>query len=282
MNKTLTTNFSITDRKAALVLTLLVLAFVVLTLTQDFLRSDLKNSAFYFSESLMFSSFWWLFAPLLFAQYFAVKRKNRMRVEFQVAIIILPIFLHVFAFPFLVWVLSALFYYHTYSFQQTFRYTLSEHLYLLILLYSIPVLALQIFSKKAKLAAPVSETQKESNVNQFISSIMISEGNKKHNIIVSEILYFSATPPYINLHLEGRKYLHNETLKSISIKLNPAHFVRIHKSTIVNIKIVASYTTRLNGDYDVMLKNNVQLRVSRNFATNFKNQFNKTHHLTIK
>jgi hypothetical protein len=31
--------------------------------------------------------------------------------------------------------------------------------------------------------------------------------------------------------------------------------------------MVASYTTRLNGDYDLKMKNNVQLRVSRNFAT---------------
>jgi len=282
MNKILTIKFDITDRKAAFVLTLLVFAFVVLTLTQDFLRSDLKNSAFYFSESFMFSSFWWLFAPLLFIQYFAVKRKNKKRLEFQVAVIFSPIFLHLFAFPFLVWVLSTVFYYHTYSFQQTFRYTLSEHLYLLVLIYSIPVLTFQFFSKKAKLVEPVSETQNENILNQFISTILISDGNKKHSIIVSEILYFSANPPYINLQLEGKKYLHNETLKSISIKLNSEQFVRVHKSTIVNIKMVASYTTRLNGDYDLTMKNNVQLRVSRNFATDFKNLFNKTHHLTTK
>ena len=282
MNKILTTKFGITDKKTFFVLTLLVLATVTLTLTQDFLRSDLKNSAFYFSESVMFSSFWWLFAPLLFTQYFVVKHKNKKRLEFHVAIIILPIFIQLFAFPFLVWVLSSVFYYHTYSFQQTFRYTLSEHLYLLVLIYSIPVSTFQFFSKKSKLAAPVSETQNERTLNQFISTIVVSDGNKKLSIIVSEILYFSANPPYINLHLEGKKYLHNETLKSISIKLNSEQFVRVHKSTITNIKMVASYTTRLNGDYDLTMKNNVQLRVSRNFATDFKNLFNKTHHLTTE
>jgi two-component system response regulator LytT len=282
MNKFLKIKFGFTDRKAAFLLMLLVLAFVVMTLTQDLLRSVLKNSAFYFSESFLFSSFWWLFAPLLFTQYFAAKHKTKKRFEFQVAVIFTPIFLHLFAFPFLVWVLSAVFYYHTYAFQETFRYTLSEHLYLLVLIYSIPVITFQFFSKKAKFVAPVSETQNENILNQFISTILISEGNKKHSILVSEILYFSASPPYINLHLEGKKYLHTETLKSISNKLNAEQFVRVHKSTIVNIKMVASYTTRLNGDYDLTLKNNVQLRVSRNFATDFKNQFNKTHHLTTK
>ncbi len=281
MYKILITKFSITDRRVAFVLTLLVLAFVVLTLTQDFLRSDLKNSAFYFPESFMFSSFWWLFAPLLFTQYFAIKHKNKKRLEFQVAVILLPILLHLFAFPFVVWVLSKVFYYHTYSFQQTFRYTLSEYLYLLVLLYSIPLLVFHFFTK-IKLVKTISETQSESITTQYISTLVVPDRNSKTSIAVSEILYFSANPPYINIHLEGKKYLHNETLKSISIKLNPEQFVRVHKSTIINIKMVISYTTRLNGDYDLTMKNNVQLRVSRNFATDFKNLFNKTHHLTTK
>lgn len=282
MNKILTTKFGITDRKAAFVLTMLVLALVVMTLTQDFLRSELKNSAFYFSESFMFSSFWWLFAPLLFTQHFVVKHKSKMRLVFQVAVIILPIFLHLFAYPFIVWVLSTVFYYHTYPFQQTFRYTLSEHLNQLVLFYSIPVFAFQYYYRKTKLEKTVSDTQNLGATNQFVGTILVSDGNKKHKIVVSEILYFSASPPYINIHCEGKKYIHNETLKSIAIKLDPEYFLRVHKSTIVNIKMVVSYTTRFNGDYDLTMKNNLQLRVSRNFATDFKNLFGKTHHLTTK
>jgi DNA-binding LytR/AlgR family response regulator len=155
-------------------------------------------------------------------------------------------------------------------------------LYLLIILYSIPVLIFQYFTKKKNKAAVYAETQNGIAINPFISTIIVSEGNKKQSIAVSEILYFSANPPYINIHLEGKKYLHNETLKSISNKLNPEQFVRIHKSTLVQIKMVASLTTRLNGDYDLILKNNVQLRLSRNFAADFKNLFIKTHQHTTK
>ena len=150
----------------------------------------------------------------------------------------------------------------------------------MLLIYAIPVLVFQFYLKKVKLAGSINNNQIECALNQYISTILVSDGNKKHNITVTEIIYFSANPPYINLYLEGKKCLHHETLKSISTKLNPDQFVRVHKSTIVNIKKVASYTTRLNGDYDLMMKNNVQLRVSRNFATDFKNLFNKTHHVT--
>jgi LytTr DNA-binding domain len=281
MESALTSKLSITNRKTVFVLTLAVLVFVLLTLTQDFLRANLKNSAFYFSESFLFSSFWWIFVPLLFVQYSVIKNRNTPKLEFQIAIIVLPIVIHLLAFPLLVWILSKTFYYHTYAFQQVVRYTLSEHLYLLVLLYSLPILAFQYFSNK--ISKEEISTIKESNdARQFIDTILVAEGNKKHVIAVSEICYFAANPPYITIYANDEKHLHNETLKSISTKLNPQQFVRIHKSTIVNIKMVAAYTTRLNGDYDLTMKNHTLLRVSRNFAADFKSLFHKTHQVTTE
>ncbi len=282
MKNKLTIKLGIVDRNAIFVLILLFLAFVVLTVAQDFLQSDLNNSAFYFSESLLFSSFWWIFAPLLFVQYIILRRRIIRRLTLHIALILLPIIVHLFAFPFLVWTISRIFYYHTFAFQQTFRYTLSEHLYLLVLFYSIPDLVFQFFVKKEKSVKSVPETQSQSTQNKYINAVVVAEGYKKLSITVSDIFYFSANPPYINIHLENKKYLHDETLKSVSLKLNPDQFVRVHKSTILNIKKVVSYKSRLNGDYDLTMKNNTVLRLSRNYTTNFKNLFNKIHHLTIK
>lgn len=282
MKNKLTIKLGIVDRNAIFVLIPLFLAFVVLTVAQDFLQSDLNNSAFYFSESLLFSSFWWIFAPLLFVQYIILRRRIIRRLTLHIALILLPIIVHLFAFPFLVWTISRIFYYHTFAFQQTFRYTLSEHLYLLVLFYSIPDLVFQFFVKKEKSVKSVPETQSQSTQNKYINAVVVAEGYKKLSITVSDIFYFSANPPYINIHLENKKYLHDETLKSVSLKLNPDQFVRVHKSTILNIKKVVSYKSRLNGDYDLTMKNNTVLRLSRNYTTNFKNLFNKIHHLTIK
>jgi len=282
MNRILSIKLNITDKRVILVLTQLVFISAILALTQDFLRAHFKNSAFYFSEAFMFSSFWWLFAPLLFMQYFAVRNKNITQLNFQVAVIILPIIFHLLTFPFLVWVLSKVFYYHTYSFYQTLRYTISEHLYLLALIYSIPALAFQFFTRNKNLAEALTDRKIENLTNQFINTVVVSEGHKKLTVMVSEIVYLSSNSPYINIHLTSKKFLQNETLKSISAKLNPEQFVRVHKSTIVNIAMVASYSTRLNGDYDLTMKNGTQLRLSRNFAANFKDLFTKSHRLTTE
>jgi len=269
------------NRKVVFILLLSVLVFVVLALAQDLLTARLKNSAFYFSEAFMFSSFWWIFAPLLFAQYLVLKKRYPARTGSWLLLVIVPTVIHLFAFPFLVWLLSKLFYYHTYRFQQTFNYTLSEHTYLLVLFYALPVAARPFFIKKASPGETMTDVQKNEAV-PFLYSILVSEGNKKLAIDIAAIQYFSANPPYINIYYQDKRYLHAGALKAISRELNPEQFVRIHRSTIVNMQMVASYTTRLNGDYDLLLNNNIQLRVSRNYAADFKNAFSKTHRFAAK
>ena len=278
MSNALTTKFTTADKKIAATLLVCTFAFVALIVGQDFLRAYLNGSAFYFSESFMFSTFWWLFAPLLFAQYNLINRIQLRHIGIRIALIISPFLIHLFAFPFVVWLISKIVYYHTYAFLQTLTYAFSEHVYLLIGIYSIPLLAYQYFYEKT--TQEIIGKQLQSVVGPEINTILVTEGGKKLTIPVQEILYFSAASPYISIHTEGKKYLYNESLKSITSKLNKEQFVRVHKSTLVNIDMVASYSSRLNGDYDLVMKNKVKLRVSRNFAADFKQRFQQSHHLT--
>jgi hypothetical protein len=59
---------------------------------------------------------------------------------FQMPILmILPVGLHLVLFPSLVWRISELFFDHTFRFERTLRYTISEHLYLIFAFYGLPV-----------------------------------------------------------------------------------------------------------------------------------------------
>ncbi len=282
MNLQLPTKNYITNKRAFAILILFVASSVLLTVTQDVLWSTLNNSAFYFSESFMFSSFWWIFIPFIYGQYLLVQIKNSNRLAFKALLISIPILLHFYAFPLLVWVISELFYYHTYEIEKTLQYTLSEHLYKLILGYSIPIFVYQQLNAKAQTTKTVIVSDSQIIEPNFATSIMVSEGDKRKNIAVTDILYFTANTPYINIYLNGKKYLQSETLKSISEKLNIKIFIRVHKSTIVNIQQVQSYTSRLNGDYDLTMSDGSQLRVSRNFASDFKKKFQGSHRFTTK
>ena len=258
----------ITIKRIIWALALVVLCFVVLTILQDFLEANFKNSSFYLSESFLFSSFWWLFIPFLYVQFLLSKWQKINDFALKILSITLPIFLHALSFPAFVWIISALFYEHTFRYQQTFQYSMSVHLYALVLFYTLPLFAYQFIKQR------IQKNQAIEHMHTFV----VTEGSKHLSIAVADVLYFTASSPYITIHLANKQYLYNESLKSLATKINPDQFVRIHKSTIVNIKHVQSYTSRLNGDYDLTLNQGTILRVSRNFAASFK----ESHRLALK
>ena len=238
------------------VILVFVVCFVLLIMLQDLLEANFQNSSFYLSESFLFSSFWWLFIPLLYTQYKLNTLQNRHEIIFKALLIVAPILLHLITFPAVVWLFSKLFYEYTFRYQQTFQYMVSVHLYKLVLFYTLPLFSYHFIKQKFKARAINNQS------NMYESTLLVNEGSKHLAIAVVDILYFTANSPYINIHLIEKQYLYNESLKSLGNKIDPNTFVRIHKSTIVNIKQVQSYTSRLNGDYDLTVKDGTILRVS--------------------
>lgn len=266
------------ERKTGLIFLISLLSLISLTLIQDYIEAIVHNTGFYISESFLFSSYSWLFAPIVFIQYRIVRKFPSINFFLKTFVILLSIAIHLLLYPLLVWVLSNLFYSHTFRVSQTLNYALSQKLYLLVIVYSGIAL---LYHNRERITKITSLATSKSQAPIISDILLVSDGTKKLAISFSDILFISANPPYINICLEGRKYLHSETLKAIANKLPSETFVRIHKSTIVNINAVVSYTSRGNGDYDLCLQNKVELRVSRNFAADFKDKFEKIHRVAI-
>lgn len=269
---------SAVHKKIVLTLVVSVSAIVILTMLQDKVEAGFKNSAFYFSESFIFTSFWWLFVPLIYLQWKIFTEKQSHHFTTLILLTAIPIVLHSIFYPGLVWLISRLFYYHTFNFNQTFRFGLSNYGYQLIVFYTAPVLLFQWMRNRD------SNTSNKTTNREIplVSGLIVSEGRKKINIPISSIVYISSSTPYISIHAGNKKFLSNETLKSVEEKLPPDQFIRIHKSTIVNINMVASFQSRLNGDYDLCLQDSTILRISRNYAAAFKNRFRETHRVTTE
>jgi hypothetical protein len=258
-------SINLNSRKLLIVLSIIIFGFILFTTLQDYLEATYKGSSFYLSESLLFSSFWWLFILILPLQFFLLKKRIEKVNRILPWIVLISVLVHLFTFPLLVWSISKLFFDNTFRYGQTLQFELSNYLYILSFLYSAPIF-LQYFRIRKRNQQPVP-TENQNAVT--VSELIVLEGRKRIRIDLSEVNYISATPPYIYLHISNRKILHNETLKAVSSKLDKS-FIRIHKSTIVNLMEVQSFTSRMNGDYDVILKNGISLRVSRNYAREFR------------
>jgi two-component system LytT family response regulator len=79
----------------------------------------------------------------------------------------------------------------------------------------------------------------------------------------TEIDWIEATDYYSKLHLGDRSFLVRESMTSLEGKLAPRHFVRIHRSSIVNVERVREIRTRHSGGHTVILHDGTRLRLSR-------------------
>ncbi len=255
------------------ILIAIFISIIALTIFQDFLESNRRASSFYFSESILFKTIWILFIPLLASLARILKSQNLDSFGKTTFFIITPIIIHLIILPFVFLFFSVLFYNGRYGIYKILTYTLANDLYKLVIIYSVFVFGHRYLSYK--LTDIVSLTKKS-----CVRKIIIGNGKNNTVVEVNDIYQITAETPYISIQLEGKKYLHTETLKSISTQLDNKIFVRVHKSTIVNLDKVVSLKSRLNGDYDIFLKNDVELRLSRTYVANFKSNFKNVYQVT--
>jgi len=262
-----------TSNKVLLGLSLAFLCIVCLTVFQDFVASLRNGHAFYLSESLLFKTIWFLFIPILARLYSVLKTQNVDGFNKTVLFIIVPSTIHFVLLILVFTILSFFFYSGRYDVSKIVMYTLAHDFYKLVLIYSGFVLGFKYLSKTLAVSKVIHK-------NMSGEHIVINSGKGNTIVNKNDIVVITSATPYISIQLEDKKYLHTETLKSIGKQLDNTVFIRIHKSTIVNIRHVVSYTSRLNGDYDVLLKNGLQTRLSRTYAAAFKNVFATGHPLT--
>jgi len=263
------------------VLAVLIVASVVLTVVFDVLESSLEShSAFYLSESFLFSSFWWLFVPFVFGQFYFA-RTHRGTIP-NILLSLGPIAIHLFVYPALIWILSAILYENTFPYRQTLEYELTRYGFILLIVYPASLVLYRLLEGKNAAVQPTARAETPSKTPAFATSIVVADGAKRAVLETKDILYFSASPPYIYIHHKTKRYLHNETLKSVLPKLDRSLFIRVHRSTIVNISEVRSFKSRSNGDYDLLISDGTKLRLSRNYAAEFKSKIQVGHQVTAE
>jgi two-component system LytT family response regulator len=77
--------------------------------------------------------------------------------------------------------------------------------------------------------------------------------------------WIEATGDYVSLQLGTKTHLLRGTMASLEARLDPRSFVRIHRSTIVQIERVRQLCTDAHGDYAAVLRDGRRLRVGRKY-----------------
>lgn len=261
-------NISMSPQKLLSVLVGVFLFIVALTIFQDFLESKRSGYAFYFKESLLFKTVWFLFIPILAVLFKKLKNEIPASYRKTAAFTAIAIAAHLFILPFVAVVFSILFYEGRYDLYKFFSYTIANDLDKLVIVYAGFALGHKYLENRTRKIDP-SESKPATD------TIIVHNGRDNVVVNVEDITQITSATPYTCIHVGNKKYLHSETLKSICEQLDRSVFIRVHKSTAVNITKVNSFKSRLNGDYDLRLTNGELVRLSRTYAANFKNHFKR-------
>lgn len=90
-------------------------------------------------------------------------------------------------------------------------------------------------------------------------------GARIHYVAADEVEWVEADGDYAALHVRGERHLLRETLHTLSKRLDPRRFLRVHRSAIVRVDRVAELLPRPNRDAVVRLKDGATLRASRTY-----------------
>ena len=94
----------------------------------------------------------------------------------------------------------------------------------------------------------------------------IKDGGHTYLLSHDAIEWIDAAGDYMCVHAEGAVHILRSTMKDLEAKLS-ADFVRIHRSTIVNVRKVRAVDTLPKGECLLHLNEDVTVRVSRNFRS---------------
>jgi len=99
--------------------------------------------------------------------------------------------------------------------------------------------------------------------DKYASRFLVKDGEKEILLASEKIDWIEAADYYCCLHVGHRSYMLRESLADLSGKLDPRHFIRIHRSTIVNLDRIREIYRDGQIEGSVVLMTGQQLRMSR-------------------
>jgi two-component system, LytTR family, response regulator len=111
---------------------------------------------------------------------------------------------------------------------------------------------------------------KRSKPGEIWDWIVVKSRDTTRLVMAEDIDWIEAAGVYVTLHSGGEEFLYRAGLATVASRLDPFRFVRIHRSSIVNLKAVALLERRSHGEFDVILKDGTQLMMSRTYRAQFE------------
>jgi two-component system LytT family response regulator len=99
----------------------------------------------------------------------------------------------------------------------------------------------------------------------YLKRLVIKSGGRITVLATGDIDWVEAQGDYARIHTGRTWHLLRETMRRLEKQLDPARFVRIHRSTIVNVERIRELQPYFRGEYVVILHDGAKLKLSRGY-----------------
>ena len=134
------------------------------------------------------------------------------------------------------------------------------------------------YERLLKLIATLPETAK-SKIDAFLAEdtdahasdkLTIKDGSRLLRIDIESIRWIDAAGDYMCIHAGDDTHVLRGTMQQLERRLDPRRFVRVHRSSIVNLARVKEMRPHLNGEYFLVLDSGHELKLSRSYRDKVK------------
>jgi two-component system LytT family response regulator len=116
---------------------------------------------------------------------------------------------------------------------------------------------------RAELRRVLANLERAAATRGYADRLAVPDRGRIHFVAVRDIGWIEADGNYVRIHAGGCEHELRETLAALEDKLDPADFVRIHRSTIVNVHRIREIQPWFHGHHRVVLDDGTELRMSR-------------------
>jgi len=95
--------------------------------------------------------------------------------------------------------------------------------------------------------------------------LVVRSSGRVYFVRIADIDWCEAAGNYVSLHVDQESHLTRETMSRLESQLDSRQFVRIHRSTIVNVDRVQELRSSFNGEHVLLLRDGTRLTLSRGY-----------------
>jgi len=116
--------------------------------------------------------------------------------------------------------------------------------------------------------AKLEELLSEFRSRDYLNRVIVKTRGRVIFLQIEDVDWIETSANYVELHLGKQSFLLRETLSALETRLDPRHFARVHRTTIVNIDRIQELQPWSHSDFIVLLKDGTKLRMSRRYREN--------------